>query len=220
VALIFLTAGLVIGYVQVQNNPQAFYRIRPDGLAGDRGPQTSAKELLEGEIFAPWPGFERSFITFASYLFEHNSTIAILSFGLGFALGIPTLIFCFQNGQAMGAFISIHSSRDLTVDFLGWLSIHGVTEIIACLIAAAAGLGVAEKIFFPGRLSRLDTLAKEGRTSAAAMVGVIFMLLLAGILEGGFRQLIDSTFQRFFIGALTLFMWCYYFYFSGRENDS
>jgi uncharacterized membrane protein SpoIIM required for sporulation len=219
VAFVAFFGGVAAGFFEVLADETAFYKLVPEELSSGRGPKASVGFLRDEVIFAPWPGFEKSFISFASYLFEHNSFIAFLSFGLGFALGAPTIFLLFDNGQVLGAMLAVHWMKDLTLDFVGWLAIHGTTEILALLVAGAAGLGIAERIFFPGQRTRRDNLAKEGPTVAAAMVGAVFMLLVAGFLEGGFRQLVGFTFPRLFIAALALFGWIFYFFFVGREDD-
>ncbi|MDR1577307.1 MAG: stage II sporulation protein M [Deltaproteobacteria bacterium] len=219
VAFLAFALGLASGFWRVQANEAAFHQIIPISLADGRDPAASVKYLRDEVIFAPWSGFEKSFISFASFLFEHNSTIAFLCFGLGFALGIPVIVLLFQNGETLGALLALHWSKGLTIDFIGWVSIHGVTEILALLVAGAAGLGVAERIFLPGERGRLENLTKEGPTAAAAMVGAVFMLLVAGLIEGGFRQLIGATFPRLFIAGLTLFGWIYYFLFFGQDAE-
>ncbi len=60
---------------------------------------------------------------------------------------------------------------------------------------------IAEKILFPGRYSRLDNLAMHGRLAAQMAAGAVLMLFVAAILEGGFRQLVQSTPLRFAIGV-------------------
>jgi uncharacterized membrane protein SpoIIM required for sporulation len=59
---------------------------------------------------------------------------------------------------------------------------------------------IAEKLLFPGQYSRLENLAMHGRLAAQMAVGAILMLFVAAILEGGFRQLVQSTPLRFSIG--------------------
>ena len=66
---------------------------------------------------------------FANVLFNHNTMVGILSFGLGLAAGVPTVMLSVYQGLALGAFLALHYDRGLTVDFLGWLSIHGTTEL-------------------------------------------------------------------------------------------
>ena len=59
---------------------------------------------------------------------------------------------------------------------------------------------------------------EAGRTAGKVMVGVILMLLAAGLLEGFGRQLITDTVMRYAIGSLMLAFWLAYFYIPRREN--
>jgi hypothetical protein len=43
------------------------------------------------------------------------------------------------------------------------------------------------------------------------------MFFVAGILEGGFRQLVQSTDLRLAIGGLTGLLWLFYFVAAGRR---
>src|SRR5262249_54871679 len=136
------------------------------------------------------------------------------------AAGVPTVMLSVYQGLPLGAFLALHHNRGLTVEFLGWLAIHGVTELGALTLFAAGGLVIAEKILFPGRYSRLDNLALHGRLAAQMAVGGVLMLFAAAILEGGFRQLIQSTPLRFAIGFGIRALWVAYFCFSGRKAKS
>ncbi|MDR2422851.1 MAG: stage II sporulation protein M [Deltaproteobacteria bacterium] len=217
IAFLAFLSGVASGFFQVLDQPLAFYDLIPEAIAGFRGPETSS-QALKDVIFAPFSGFEKSFVDFAGYLFRHNSLVAFLAFALGFALGVPTIVILYDNGVAMGAFLAIHWEKGLTLDFLGWVAIHGTTELGAIILAGAAGLGVAERILFPGERTRRENLAQEGHVAVAAMVGAVFMLLVAGLIEGGLRQLIANTFLRLFVGIGTLSLWAYYFAFFGREE--
>ena len=77
---------------------------------------------------------------------------------------------------------------------------------------------IADKILFPGRYSRIENLALHGRQAAQMAVGGILMLFVAGILEGGFRQLIQSTPLRFAIGLTIGALWIAYYSLCGRSK--
>ena len=49
---------------------------------------------------------------------------------------------------------------------VGWLMIHGVTELLAIVLCGAAGLMLGDAIAFPGAQSRLANLAQHGRRAA------------------------------------------------------
>ncbi|GLS20465.1 membrane protein [Labrys miyagiensis] len=213
-----LVIGIVAGYLIVASDEEWFNAIVPDDLSDGRGPTVTAEELRRTELFAPWPGFKDAFIVFANYLFRHNSIVAILSFGLGFMAGVPTLLLMVYQGLILGAFIAIHAKRGVFVDFIGWLSIHGVTELGAFVLCGAAGLLVAEKILFPGRYTRLESLAIHGKQAAIIVGGSVAMLFIAGIIEGGFRQLVGVTSWRFAFAGVTAVLWFLYFM-SGRKEE-
>lgn len=215
-----LVAGTVIGFMLVAPNEAWFSALVPEALAGGRGPASTAQQLLDQEIFAPWPGFVESFVVFANFLFRHNATIGIMTFGLGILGGVPTLLLIGYQGIALGAFFALHYNRGLLYDFIGWVSIHGVTEIGALILCGAGGLVIAEKILFPGRYSRLDNLALAGKAAAGLAGGAVLMLFAAGLIEGGLRQLIASTPWRLAIGATTGLLWAAYFLSNGgRKSD-
>ena len=58
----------------------------------------------------------------------------------------------------------------------------------------------------------LVAAAEAGRRAATVMTGVVLMLILAALLEGFARQLVDHTFGRLAIGGFMLALWCAYFF--------
>lgn len=218
VTLIFFVSAMV-AYWLVLGDLSLFHTFVPEALAGGRGPDSSVAELREQELFSPWGGFSKMFLFFGNFLFRHNTLIGILCFGLGFVVGIPTILLLISNGLTIGAFVALHAHKKLTVDFVGWLSIHGVTEILAILLCAAAGLVVAEKIIFPGDGARLHNLASHGRRAASIVAGAVGLFFIASVLEGGFRQLINNTPGRYGVALLTAVFWIGYFTLAGRKRD-
>jgi uncharacterized membrane protein SpoIIM required for sporulation len=218
IATLCLLVGTVAGFMLTAQDEAWFSTLVPSGLGGGRGPSSTRADLYDKEIFAPWPGAVESFGIFANVLFSHNTLVGIMTFGLGMAIGIPTILLSVYQGLPLGAFIALHYNRDLTVDFLGWLAIHGVTELGALVLFAAGGLVIAEKMLFPGRYSRIENLAMHGRLAAQMAAGAVLMLFVAAILEGGFRQLVQSTPLRFAIGFGVGALWLVYFCYGGRKK--
>jgi len=210
IAFLAFVVGAVAGFWLTVGDETWFTTFVPTWLSGGRGVASTRASLLNGEIFAPWPGFAVSLGVVANFLFSHNTTVGILAFSLGLFAGVPTVLLLGYQGLTIGAFLALHHNRGLTVDFLGWISIHGVTEITAILLFGAAGLVLAEKMLFPDRYSRIDSLALHGRRAAEIAVGAVMMLFVAAILEGEFRQLVASTPWRFVIGAASAVGWLAY----------
>jgi uncharacterized membrane protein SpoIIM required for sporulation len=216
---ILLIAALFIGsalaaYFMVQGDPAWFNALVPGEMAGGRDMQASAQSLRETIYGAPnRDGLE----VFASFLFTHNSRIAITAFALGFAFGIPTLFLIIQNGVLLGAMYAAFASKGLAYGFTGWLLIHGSTELSAIILAGAAGLHIGRAVAFPGRRSRMAAAGEAGRRAALVMIGVVVMLFVAGLLEGFARQLIVADAARYAIALLMFAFWVVYFTFVGRR---
>ena len=206
-ALTLLAA--VLAFTLVKNNPDWFYTFMPDSMAAGRTPAASAETLRETLYH---DGEADGLGIFASFLFSHNSKVAMFAFALGFAFCIPTAILLLYNGFVLGSFVAIFSEKELGFEVGGWLIIHGATEIFAIILAGAAGMHIGKAVAFPGELTRTESASKAGGTASLLMAGVIIMLFFAGLLEGFGRQLITNDFVRYGIGLGTLMVWLVYFY--------
>ena len=205
----FLTlASAVVAYLLVRSDPSWFYGIIPEGLAGGRDPSASAEALRR----TLYERHDDMLATFATYLFTHNSQIAIFAFALGFAFAVPTILLLLYNGLMLGAFFAVFAAQGLAFNLAGWLAIHGTTELFAIAIAGAAGLRIGTAIAFPGRDSRTEAAVRAGRPAALAMAGTVIMLAVAGLLEGIGRQTVVDDLSRYLIGATMLLGWLVYFY--------
>lgn len=217
ISAFLILISTIAAYFLVQNNPDWYYSFVDSGLAGDRTPAAST-EALRSTLYDR-PEDDTGLGIFASYLFSNNSRVAIFAFALGFAFGIPTIFFMLSTGFMLGGFIGLFASRDLGFEVGGWLIIHGSTEIFAIILAGGAGLHIGRAIAFPGSLSRTQSAALAGRTSGLLMVGVVLMLLGAGLLEGYARQLITSDALRYSIGIGLLILWMIYLYVPRSQKD-
>lgn len=209
-----LVAGAVAGFLLTARDADRFYAFVPEGIAGDRGPQASTRHLRETLYDG---GHETSGLgVFSSFLFTHNAKVGMLCFAIGFVAGIPVFLLLFTTGLMLGAFWALFASRGLGPDFLGWVSPHGVTELLAIVLCGAAGLVMAEALVFPGRLSRLKNLARQSRRAGILVIGTIPMFLVAGLLEGFFRQMVTDMSTRFVVAAITALFWLGYLTRAGR----
>ena len=209
-ALLCIVAGTAAGFMLAGADEAWIATLIPAGMSEGRGVASTRESLLNNELFAPWPGWQESFGVFASFLFQHNTVVGILCFGLGAAAGIPTAALLIYQGLTFGAFLALHANRGLLIDCLGWVSIHGITEFGAIALCGAGGFFMAEKMLLPGRYSRTDSLAMHGQTASRLAVGAMLLFMLAAILEGGLRQLVASTPWRFVIGFGVGAVWITY----------
>jgi uncharacterized membrane protein SpoIIM required for sporulation len=209
IALAVMVAGTAVGWLLVTNDPEWFYALVPTGMADERVPGATA-EVLRGTIFGH--AEKNGMSVFAAQLFSNNAQVSILAFALGFALGVPSLLLLVHNTASLGAMLWLFHGAGLGTDFAGWLAVHGTTELFAILLAGAAGLHIGRSLAFPGRKPVLQSAAEAGQRAALVMVGVVLMLIVAALLEGFARQLVDDTLGRFAIGGFMLTAWLAYFF--------
>lgn len=214
IALALMVAGVVVGWLLVASSPDWYYSLVPGGMADVRVPGAS-REVLRGTLFGNQG--QNGMSVFAASLFSNNAQVSILCFALGFAFCLPTMLLLVQNTALMGAMLWLYHGQGLLLDFVGWLAIHGTTELFAILLAGAAGIHIGRSMAFPGNLSVIDAAAAAGRRAAQVMTGVVLMLIVAAVLEGFGRQLIDSTPSRLIVGSFMLVLWTGYFFAFRRE---
>ena len=59
----------------------------------------------------------------------------------------------------------------------------------------------------------------QGKEAGAVVLGTILLFLVAGIIEGVFRQSVQHLGVRYAVAALTAAVWGIYFGFIGRRRD-
>jgi uncharacterized membrane protein SpoIIM required for sporulation len=211
----FFFLGVLAAYVLMMQDADWWYAVFPQEMSGGRDP-TASTAALRATLYDT--GGESALSVFATALFTHNSQVSLLEFALGFAFCIPTALLEIINGCSLGAMLALFTSRGLGVELGGWLSIHGVTEILAGILSGGAGFHIGWSIAFPGRQTRLEAAAAAGKRAATLMAGVVIMLLIAGGLEGFGRQLIQDTTARYVIGWSIGALWFLYLYLPRRPR--
>lgn len=211
--------GVLAGYFLVSADPGWYASLIPPDMAQGRDFNASTVQLRQ---FLYDGGGEEAgggmLSVFAAFLFTHNAQYSVFSFALGFAFGVPTAMILVYNGAMAGAMVALYDAHGLGVEMIGWLIIHGSTEFFALILAGAAGFRIGWSVVFPGEETRLNAAAAAGRSAGLAMMGVVIMLICAGLLEGLGRQLITSDVARYAIGFTMLVFWCVYFYLPRRAH--
>ena len=220
VSLAILVVGAVVGFIVIRADPSLFYTLMPGQLVQGRDTNASAAELRETLYSAPKGANEQSsLVPFALQLFTNNASVSIFAFALGFMLCVPTIWLILNTGLQLGALIEVFAAKGLTVGILGWLSIHGTTELFAIILAGAAGFRIGLATAFPGNRSRMDAAVVAGRSAALVAGGSVIMLIFAALLEGIGRQTVVNDGARFLIGGGMLVGWLLYFYMPRKATD-
>ena len=213
-ALAFLV-GTGVSFATTLGDPEQFYEFVSADYAQSRGPTSSTDELRDVLYDSGGNAADR-LTAFATFLFAHNARIGILSFALGFLAGLPVFVLLFSNGLILGAFAALYHGRGIGLDFWAWLMPHAVTEIGALVLCGAAGLVLGESLVFPGRHTRLANLGRRGRDAGVLVIGAVVMFFIAGLVEGLFRQLVQSVPIRLIVAGGSATLWLAYATFAGR----
>ncbi|MBO0905504.1 stage II sporulation protein M [Jiella sonneratiae] len=215
VSFALMGLGGLAAYLLTNADSTWFYAFVPGDLAAGRGPGASAEALrrvIYGEDRQPLGELG----AFATYLFSHNTKVALFAFALGVVFCVPSVLLLIYNGAMLGTFVSVHAEKGLALDFMGWVTIHGVTELSAIAIASAGGLTLGYAMLFPGLRSRAAALRHAGRDAAKLAVVAAVMLVAAGILEGVGRQLVTDFWARLAVGWGAGLGWLGWFVLAGR----
>lgn len=213
-----LLLGVLIGAVLTARDPSWFYTFVPPELADGRTPEATASYLRQ-TLFDGTAGADGNDLgAFASFLFSHNTQVAILTFALGIFVAFPSFVLTVYNGAMVGAFLQMFASKGLGYELFGWLSIHGVTELAAFCVACAGGTQLGIAVLMPGERTRREALREAGRDALKLMILAGIMLIAAALIEGFLRQLVQDTEMRLAIGWGIGAAWAAWLMLSGRER--
>jgi uncharacterized membrane protein SpoIIM required for sporulation len=138
---------------------------------------------------------------FAARVWTNNAWVAALCIAFG-VLGLPVVYVLFQNilnVALIGAIMVRHGRGAL---FFGLLLPHGLLELTAVFVAAAAGLRLFWSWIEPGPRTRAQSIAHEGRSAVAIALGLVVVLLVSGVIEAFVTPSPLPTWARLAIGVM------------------
>lgn len=148
----------------------------------------------------------------SSKIMTNNLSVSFVAFASGILAGLGTLYMMFYNGLLLGVIGAACWLNNMSDQLWSFVAPHGVLELPAICIAGGAGLRLARALLFPGTLSRRESLAVGGAEASRLIVGVIPILIIAGIIEGffspsGVRIPIKLAFAAALFTAFVLYLW-------------
>ncbi len=135
---------------------------------------------------------------FSSFLFTHNIQVTFLVFTMGLTFGVGTVSLLFYNGVPIGALAMQYHQAGQDLFFWAWILPHGIPELTSIFVAGGAGLLLARGLLMPGRRRRRDALVAEAKQAARLVVGVMPVLVVAGLIEGTISQMHEPTMPYWF----------------------
>ncbi len=120
----------------------------------------------------------------SSGIMTNNISVCFAAFAYGITAGLGTVFMLVFNGVLMGVIGTACWLNDMSLSLWSFVAPHGVLELPAIFIAGGAGLRIAQGMLFPGLLSRQDSLAKAGGEAVRLLMGIVPILIVAGLIEG------------------------------------
>ena len=206
--LIALSAALLLGSGVVGALVAV---VRPDLLATISPRAADAIELIAQRHEGGKEWLPSDFRPIASSLIMvNNIQVSFLAFSMGILLCLGTVLVLIYNGLVLGAIAGGVSATAAGIHFWAFVTPHGVIELPAITVSAAAGLLLGLAVIEPGDYSRIDALRLAGRQAAILMLGVAAFLVIAGLVEGLFSPIVAPPALKFAVAAvLAGGLWAY-----------
>jgi uncharacterized membrane protein SpoIIM required for sporulation len=170
-AVAFFGLALVIA-LWVAGNPEVQSAI---------GTPTDIDELVNHDVASYYS--DHPALAFALQVWVNNSWVAAKCIAFSVVLGLPIPMVLFQNAANLGVIAGLMFQAGKGDILLGLLAPHGLLELTAVFLAAAAGMRLGWSVISPGDRPRGQVLAEHGRGVVSVAVGLVGVLLVSGLIE-------------------------------------
>ncbi|MEZ0363688.1 stage II sporulation protein M [Mycobacterium sp. pUA109] len=157
--------------------------------------------------------------SFFLHVFVNNVKVALTGIGCAILLGLPVPFMLFSNAANIGVIAGLMFPAGKGGFMLSMLTPHGLLELTAVFLAAAAGMRLGWTAIAPGDRPRGQALAEQARAVIAVAAGLVAMLLVAGLIEAFVTPARWPTVVRIGIGVLAEAAFLGYIGYFGRKAD-
>ncbi len=154
--------------------------------------------------------------SFAGQVWTNNAWIAAQCVAFGITgVWVPYVVLLnAQNVGVAGGVMFAYGRGDV---FFQYILPHGMLELTAVFVAAAAGLRIFWAWIAPGARTRGQALAEDARALFTVAVGLVVVLFVSGLIEGFVTPAPWPWPVKIGIGALALAAFLAYFLILGRR---
>lgn len=146
---------------------------------------------------------------FTTQVWTNNAFIAAKMVALGIT-GIGPLYVLYENAIGIGIAAAVLYEYSSLGSFFKLILPHGLLELTAIFIACGAGTKLFWALLVPTNESRSVSVAKQGRSTVIVALGLIFILLVAGLIEGFITGSNLPSWLKILIGVISLVaLWIY-----------
>lgn len=179
------------------------------------------QQYLQGIKEGNKGGGEWNYPLMSSYIMVNNILVSLKAFVYGITLGLGTIQVLFTNGTMLGSLTGLVYIYGNPTNFWSLILPHGVIELTAIFISGGAGIIIAKSILIPGEHTRRHSLIKGAKEASSLIMGIILMLIIAGVIEGFYTPLNISETSKLVFAAMTAVVLAVYFsipYFIKRDK--
>ena len=180
VAFLLFAVPAAAGYVMIRERPALADEAVSPVMVGRA--EQAAERQAEGRGYAEAEGEERPVI--AAAIITNNITVSFWAFVGGLTAGLVTAWVLVSNGLSLGLGFGLFKNYGALGYLTTFVAGHGVLELTAIFISAAAGFRLAQAIIAPGDRTRKDALVVEGAIAVRMVGAVVTLLAIAGTIEG------------------------------------
>ena len=179
-AFLIFAVPSAVGYAMLRERPELAEEIvAPEMVsraeqAADREARGVGYAQSENEVLP----------VIAAAIISNNIRVCFFAFSGGILAGILTVWSLFYNGLALGTDLGVFANHGAAQYLLTFVAGHGVLELTAIFISGGAGFRIARALIAPGDLKRADALVLQGRVAVRMIGAVVFLLAIAGSIEG------------------------------------
>ncbi|MCD7973567.1 MAG: stage II sporulation protein M [Candidatus Azobacteroides sp.] len=151
-------------------------------ILGDRYVNQTIQNIETGDPMAIYKsgGSTSSFLMITT----NNIAVSFMVFIYGLFFSIGTVYILMTNGIMLGSFQYFFYEKNVFLDSITSIWLHGTLEISAIVIAGGAGLVMGNSLLFPKTYSRKNSFMKGAKDGLKILVGLIPVFIIAGFLEG------------------------------------
>lgn len=161
---------------------------------------------------------DSSVMMFGFYIWN-NVRIGFQTFAGGLAAGVGSLWFLASNGVIIGAVSGYLTQIGYGRTFWSFVSGHSAPELLAIVLAGAAGLRLGLAVIAPGNASRRAALVAAAKPAVRLMYGAALMFFFAAFVEAFWSPYTSVPFAvKIGVGLGGWAAFLAYFLFAGRSR--
>jgi len=218
ICLVVFLLSVAVGVLSAEKDPDFVRTILGDGYVS-----MTTHNIEKGDPMAVYKDDDQ-FGMFMRIAFNNVRVgFILLIFGCCTQLG-PVFVL-FMNGVMVGAFQYFFYQKGLLTESALTIWMHGTIEMMSFIVEAAAGMTLAQSIFFPGSYSRLESVKRGGRKAVKIALAAVPLIVTAAFIEAfitRYTEMHDEVRAWLIRGMFGFMIWYYVIYpfYAKKERSS